>query len=326
MANHSKDVKRAHLGMLIWAVIVGLSFPIVGRLSDGLPPLLLTAIRFVIAALAIWPLVRRAPDRWPSPRGLLLYAVMGLCLAGFFGAMFWAAHRVTALSMATLYVSVPLLSYCMGRSLGVERRAVRMPAALMVGALGALALIWAQTGGQLGSLHFGFGEALYFAGCMASALYPVLSKWGLNKGWLSRRASLRTFWSLAVGALLITALGLVTESPGSLAEMRPSDILILVYLGLISSGLTFWLLQRAMIVLTPGSATAYTYLVPFVSMMLLFIEQPRLIGWRWLPGSVLVALAIAALLRRDSKRQDKPQPLQAASPTRSERNPNTCRR
>jgi drug/metabolite transporter (DMT)-like permease len=56
-------------------------------------------------------------------------------------------------------------------------------------------------------------------------------------------------------------------------------------------------------VLTPGAVTAYSYLVPFVSMLLLFIGQPQHIGWHWLPGSLLVMLAIALLLRRDVTRR-----------------------
>lgn len=106
---------RAHLGMLLWAAFVGLSFPAVGLLSEGLPPLLLTAMRFTVAAVALMPLAWRQSDAWPAAGTLALYGAMGLCLAGFFGTMFWAAHRVSALSMATLFVSVPLLAYCLGR-------------------------------------------------------------------------------------------------------------------------------------------------------------------------------------------------------------------
>ncbi|SDM29088.1 EamA-like transporter family protein [Modicisalibacter muralis] len=308
----TQDMTRAHLGMLVWALIVGLSFPAVGLMSEGLPPLLLTAMRFAIAALAIWPLVRREPGRWPSLPGLALYAFMGLCLAGFFGTMFWAAHRVTALSMATLYVSVPLLAYCLGRGFGVERPAGRMLGTLLLGALGALGLAWAQTGGRLDDLRLGIGEAVYFVGCLASALYPVLSKWGLNQGWLSQRASLRTFWSLLTGGALIGLLGLIWESPHALAGMTLSDVLVLSYLGVFSSGVTFWLLQRATAVLTPGAATAYTYLVPFVSMLLLLIDQPQRVGWHWLPGSLLVVVAIAMLLRRDATRHDDSRRTEAA--------------
>lgn len=300
MSNATQGVTRVHLGMLVWALIVGLSFPVVGLMSEGLPPLLLTALRFAIAALALWLLVRREPDRWPSLPGLVLYALMGLCLAGFFGTMFWAAHRATALSMSALFVSVPLLAYCMGRGLGVEPRAGRLLGILLLGAVGALGLAWAQTGAQLSELQFGIGEAVFFLGCLAAALYPVLSKWGLDRGWLSHRAALRTFWSLVIGGLLISLAGVIWEAPRALAAMTLSDALLLAYLGVFSSGVTFWLLQRATNVLTPGAVTAYTYLVPSVSMLLLFIEQPQHIGWQWLPGSLLVVLAITLLLRRDN--------------------------
>lgn len=300
MSDTTQGAARAHVGMLLWALFVGLSFPAVGLMSEGLPPLLLTAIRFAIAALVLVPLVWNKPNRLPSLPGLALYAFMGLCLAGFFGTMFWAAHLASALSMATLYVSVPLLAYCLGRGLGVERRAWRLLGILVLGAVGALGLAWAETGGQLGELQFGIGEAAFFIGCLASALYPVLSKWGLGRGWLSPRSALRTFWSLLTGGALIGLLGLIWESPQALAAMTLFDVLLLAYLGVFSSGLTFWLQQRATAVLTPGAVTAYSYLVPFVSMLLLFIQQPQRIGWHWLPGSLLVLAAIVMLLRRDA--------------------------
>lgn len=298
-----RDAKRrttlAHLGMLLWALFVGLSFPAVGLMTEGLPPLLLTAIRFSIAALALLPLFWRQPDRWPSLGGLLLYGLMGLSLAGFFGTMFWAAHKISALSMATLFVSVPLLAYCMGRGLGVEQPAGRLVAILAVGAIGAIGLAWAENGGNFTGLEVGRGEGVFFLGCVASALYPVLSKWGLRRGWLASQAVLRTFWSLLIGALLIAAMGLAWERPGALAYMTTRDVALVAYLGVFSSGMTFFLQQRATSVLTPGAVTAYSYLVPFVAMVLLFIEQPQRIGWHWLPGSLLVILAIGLLLKRD---------------------------
>ena len=296
----SKSAMTAHLGMLVWALIVGLSFPVVGMMSEGLPPLLLTAIRFSIAALALLPLVWRSSNRWPSLPGLALYALMGLSLAGFFGTMFWAAHRTSALSMATLYVSVPLLAYFLGRSFGVERRASQLLGILVLGATGALGLAWAEASEQSSELQFGLAEVAFFIGCVASALYPVLSKWGLNQGWLSTSAGLRTFWSLLTGGALVGLLGLIWEDSRLLISLTTTDVLVLLYLGVFSSGMTFWLTQRATAVLTPAAVTAYSYLVPFVSMLLLFIDQFQRIGWHWLPGSLLVVLAITLLLKRDA--------------------------
>ena len=265
-----------------------------------MPPLLLTALRFAIAAAVLWLFVRREPDRWPGLRGGALYVLLGLCQAGFFGTMFWAAHHATALSMAALFVSIPMLAYCLGRPLGVEPRDGRLLAILVLGAVGALALAWAEAGLRTDGLQFGKGEAVFSAGCVATALYPVLSKWGLQRGWLSPRASLRTFWSLVVGGVLIAAAGLLWEAPRALAAMTVTDAWLLAYLGIFSSGVTFWLLQRGTGVLTPGAVTSYTYLAPSVSIVLLFVAQPQQIGWHWLPGVVLVVLAIALLLRRDA--------------------------
>ncbi len=309
LSNVTQGITGAHLGMMLWALIVGLSFPAVGLITEGLPPLLLTAIRFATAALAIWPLIWREPDRWPGLPALALYAFMGLCLAGFFGTMFWAAHQTTALSMATLYVSVPLLAYCLGRAFGVEARATQLLAILGLGAVGALGLAWAEAGNRGGALQFGVGEAAFFLGCIASALYPVLSKWGLARGILSDNAALRTFWSLLAGCVLIAVLGLIFENTHALTAMTAGDALLVAYLGIFSSGVTFWLMQRATSVLTPGAVTAYSYLAPFVSMLLLFMTEPQRIGWHWLPGSLIVLLAIALLLLRDARRRAEHAPL-----------------
>lgn len=282
--------------MLLWAALVGLSFPAVGLMGE-LPPLTLTALRFAIACAGLYLLARRSPDFLPAPPALPLYALMGLCLAGFFSAMFWAAHHTTALSMATLHVTVPLLAFLLGLGLRVERPGWRLPAILALGAAGALGLAVAEAWQEGGRLAFGIGEAVFFAGCLASALYPVLSRWGLARGRLPESAAVRTFWSLGLGGVLIGLAGLALEPVGRLAAMRPLDLALLVYLGLCSSALTFWLMQRATAALTPGEVTAYGYLVPFVSMLLLFAEDPQRLGWEWLPGSVLVVTAIALLLR-----------------------------
>ncbi|HLS69834.1 MAG TPA: DMT family transporter [Kiloniellales bacterium] len=304
MTSIQKETTSAHLGMLLWAVIVGLSFPVVGFITEGLPPLLLTALRFLLAGAAILPMLLRQREALPDLRALSFYGVLGLCLACFFGAMFWAADHSSALSMSVLYISVPLLAYGLGLLLRVETPALALPALLALGALGGLFMAFAEASqdlhkGFLG-LAFGKGEAVFFAGCLGSALYPVLSKWGLLRGWISSSALQRTFWSLIMGTLLIALLGVLLERPSRLLAMQPLDWLLVAYLGVVSSGLTFWLLQRAAAALTPSTATAYTYLTPFVSLLLLLISEPARFTWHWLPGALLVLVATALLMARET--------------------------
>jgi drug/metabolite transporter (DMT)-like permease len=302
-------IASAHLGMLLCAVIVGASFPLVGALSAELPPLLATAARFGVAAMAMLTLAGPVWRGGLPARTALLYAAMGLALAGFFGAMFWAAGHISALSMSAIYLSVPLTAYLLGRTFGVERPAPTLLALLVLGAAGALALASARNDG---GLRLGRSELVFAAGCAAFALYPVLSRWGLNKGWLPRSAAERTLGSLIGGAILIGAAGVVVESPAALRILSTSDWLIVAYLGLVSSGLTFWLTQRATETLTPSVVTAYSYLTPFASLLLLLAREPSLVGWRWVPGSGLIIAAMALLILRDMT-SDKT-PTHAATP------------
>ena len=310
--------RNAHAGLLLSALIIGFSFPAVGMIGEGLPPLTLTAIRFAIAAVAIWPLVRRLPDVWPRARGLAFYGLLGLCLAAFFGTMFWAAHHASAVSLATIYVSVPLIAYLLGRALCVEERSPRLVGILATGATGALALIWAQSSAEVGK--FGIGEAGFLLACIGSASYPVLSKLGLERGWLSEHAELRTFWSLVAGSVLIGLLALIIETPRDIMNMSIRDGALVIYLAVFSSAVTFWLSQRATAALTPGTVTAYSYMTPFVAMLLLFFTEPQQIGWRWLPGSILVITTIALLLRSANRSNTSGRAIDTRSHADKDRN------
>src|SRR5699024_8033867 len=138
------------------------------------------------------------------------------------------------LSMATIFVAVPLLTHLLGRMGGVEQRAARLAGILVLGAVGAFGLAWAGAGGSLAQLQFGAGELVFSVGCASTALYPVLTKWGLQRHLLSPYAVVRTFWSLLVGGVLIGLFGLLVESPAKLAMASPPDVLVVVYLGLFS--------------------------------------------------------------------------------------------
>ncbi|ADD67556.1 protein of unknown function DUF6 transmembrane [Denitrovibrio acetiphilus DSM 12809] len=299
MSDIERKMLFAHLNMFLWALIVGLSFPAVGILTEGLPPMFLTSIRFIVAIFALVPFLFNKKGVIPDLKGFLLYALMALCLAGFFCGMFWSAHKASSIAMSTLYLSVPLIAYIFGRFVMVEKRNLSLLLMLMAGAGGAFWLALADAGGGSDGFHFGIGEFIFFLGCIASALYPVLSKLGINRGWLSGVALVRTFWSLFLGSIIMALAGFIFESPADLLNMNIIDLVLVVYLGIFSSGLTFWLQQSATGVLTPATVTAYSYMIPFVSMFIVFRENPSVIGWEWLPGSVIVLGAVAALLKQD---------------------------
>tara|TARA_R110001599_G_scaffold149429_1_gene333293 strand:- start:347 stop:1267 length:921 start_codon:yes stop_codon:yes gene_type:complete len=293
-----QPLHQAHAGLLLRSLIVGLSFPIVTLLSPGLPLNFVTAIRFLVALIALLPFIpwEEAVFKLSLP-ALGLYWLMGLCLAAFFGTMFWIAPRVSSVSMASLFVCVPLFTFLLSAVFRIERFNFKMLGLLLIGGLGALLLVRVEANSS--EFYLGAEELAYLLGCGGMALYPVLSKWGLQRGWLVKNAAVRSAWGLLAGSISMAALGLILESPKDLGQMNFRDVLVLLYLGVFSSSLTFWLSQRAMLVLNPSEIVAYTYLVPLVSMLFLFVENPTLIGVDQLLGVVLVLFCTASLLNRN---------------------------
>jgi drug/metabolite transporter (DMT)-like permease len=146
---------------------------------------------------------------------------------------------------ASFFVSIPLLAYGLGRSFGVEPQAFDLLSILAIGACGALTLTWAEADGLSGGPQFGIGDGAFLIGCIGSAMYPVITKWGLAKSLISQIAAVRTFWSLVIGSIIFAILGFLLEDPEGLTAMTKLDILILLYLSVFSSAITFWLLQSS---------------------------------------------------------------------------------
>ncbi len=308
----------AHAGMLLRTLIVGLSFPLVAALGNDLPLNLLTALRFFVALLATLPFLPKATGTWhPGVQGYVLYWLMGACLAAFFATQFWVAQSISSVSMASLFVSAPLFTFVIASFFGLERVNFRLLSLLVAGATGALLLVREEA--SAGAFAIGRVETAYLLGCVALALHPVLSNWGLSRGWLTNDAATRSAWSLLTAAVLMTILGLLQESPVDLLRLSGSDLLIVLYLGVFSSGLTFWLSQRAVPVLSPTEIMAYSYLVPVISLALLLINEPSRLSWQWLPGTGLVLYCTCTLLWGNDDKRLRPEtrpPVSACSETR----------
>ena len=258
----------AHLLMLLWVLLVGGSFPLAATLDEGLSPFWLTVVRFLLAAGLMLPWVLRRPDWFPRQwRSWVGYGLLGLCLASFFSTQFMALNLTSALSVASLFVSLPLLTWLLASLAGIERSGWRRLLLLVIGALGALGLVLRGSAGVDG---FGPGEWLFLGGCVGSALYTVASRWLVVRDWLRSDPLLATFWSLVIGALLIVPLALLqgeaVRTLGALWDL--STLGVFLALALFASFLTFWILQRAVQVLLPSSIAAYCYLTPLVSLLL----------------------------------------------------------
>jgi drug/metabolite transporter (DMT)-like permease len=285
---------HAHLGMLLWAVLIAASFFAAAQVNPAIDPVLLTGLRLLFSALLFAPLLWLQGAPAMTLAALRGHALLGLLLALYFGSLFEALRYTSAVNTGTLFTLVPLLTLCFEGFLlpGTQQKHRLLP--MLMAAGGALLLILKGDGPE--ALPAPYPIFVYGIGCLAMALYSPLSQ-RLKAGSLGGRSPVAmTFWNMLFGALFLFAFCLASGGWRSGALLSAHDLLWLGYLALFATLATFWLLHRAIGVIAPATVISYIYL----STLLL-----TLFHWLWLgqsprplelAGAGLVALGMLALV------------------------------
>jgi drug/metabolite transporter (DMT)-like permease len=273
--------------MLVFSALVAGSFSFGTRIANDIDPMALTAARFLIATCLLGGLVIvfRRPDQtaWNAP---WRYAVLGFLFAGYFVLMFWGLRTAPPVSAAAVFTLTPVMSAGFGWIILGQRMTPKIAAALAIGALGALWVIFRADLSAFLAFDLGRGEAIYFVGCVSHALYaPLVTK--LNRG---EPALVFTFGMLVAGFLFLA----VTGAPAILAtawgDLPPRVWWGLAYLAIFASAASFVLLQVAALRLPAAKVMAYTYLTP-----------TWVIGWEIILGAavpsslILIGVALSAV-------------------------------
>ena len=250
---------RGHLAMLLFSALVAGSFSLGGMVANEIAPAAINAARFAIAAAVIGAVVA-ATGRFDR-RALQApwrYLVLGGLFAAYFVAMFEGLKTAPPVAASAVFTLTPVMAAGVGWLLLRQVTTPRMGLALALGAGGALWVIFRADPAALLALEVGRGEAIYFAGCAAHAVYtPMVRK--LNRG---EPAVLFTFGTLLAGGVLLTLYGWSDIRATDWAGLRPLVWVALLYVALFASAATFVLLQYATLRLPSAKVMAYTYLTP----------------------------------------------------------------
>ena len=273
---------------MIYLVIVSLvwafSFGLIGNTLAGLPPAWLGWIRLGLSALVFLPFVRRLP--WKS--ALALFATGAVQ----FGLMYWAyltAFRyLKSHEIALFTVMTPILVAVLGDLFGKQFRPLNfLAASLAVG--GAAVIKWAELESsaplvgfllvQASNLCFAAGQLAYRA-IMARLPQPVPDR-GVF------------FWLHFGGFAVLTPMAL----PLALAEVPPAPAPLqwatLAYLGIVASGVCFFLWNRgARLVSTGRLAVMNNVKIPVAVAVSLFVFREPANFHTLLAGSLLIAVAL----------------------------------
>lgn len=272
----------ATIVMILWAscyplITVGLGFS---------PHLTFAALRAVLAGAVL--LLVAAYFREPIPKGWSTWGWIGLAGLGMTGfgyfGMFHAAEFV-APGLATVVANTqPIFAGVLAFAFLGERLAWRGWIGMLIGFAGVLIIVGPQILAEDGrSTSIG-------------VLYVLLAALGVAAGNLAIKkladcveAAMAMGLQLLVGAVPLSVIALLTEEPGDI-DWSTSFVVSLLGLALPGTALAFWLWQSTLRALPLSKANVFSYLVPFLGIMIgaAFFAEP-------LNLTVIIGLGFAVL-------------------------------
>ncbi|MGK4443401.1 DMT family transporter [Yersinia enterocolitica] len=280
--------------MLGFTALLGGSFIASATISTTLPPMVITWMRYAIASLLfiVLMVVQRRLKR-PTYRDLGRYTLISLPPLLYFACMIISLQTTSALNSSALYTTVPLMSLIMSMVLIKAKSTWPVLIALLMGILGALLIIFKGDLSQVLQLSLIPSDYLFLFGCLGMALNPIVVK-KLHRG---EQALVLTGWSLICATVLLTAF-VAFQLPE--IEWRHISIITwsgILYLATFATALSFFLFQKACVVLSPAKVSGYVYLIP-LSVIATNMLLGQVIQWSEIAsGAILVIIAMVILVK-----------------------------
>lgn len=253
------DALRGHGAMLLFSILVAGSFSLGALASPFIAPELVTVFRFAIAAVLLGILCAiRGDFKTVWFVAIWRYILLGGVFATYFVLMFAGLKTATPVSAAAVFTLTPILtafaSYILLRQITTKRIA----GGLLIGALGALWVIFRADWVAFRIFEVGKGEIIYFWGCIAHAVYIPLVRL-LNRG---ESAVLFSFGTTLGGTLVLLAWSWSAIWTTDYAALPNIVWLTILYVSIFATAVTFVLGQFASLRLPGAKVMAYTYLIP----------------------------------------------------------------
>lgn len=292
------EAVKGHAALLAFSACISGSFSLGAMAANAIDPVALTAMRFLLAALLMGALAALGPGlRRSHARAPWRYLLLGGLMAAYFVLMFEGLKTAPAVAAGAVFTLTPAMTALFGYLVLAQVTTRRMALALAIGAAGALWVIFRGSLEALLAFHVERGEAIYFAGCIAHALFTPLMR-RLNRG---EPAVVMTAGFLAGGAILLLLWGWRAIAATDWAGLPPIVWITLAYITVMASALSFFLLQYAAMRLPAAKVMAYSYLIPsWVILWEIALGRgaPPLAA---LPGVGLTLLALALLLKDEER-------------------------
>ena len=276
-----------HLAMLTFSMLVAGSFVLGAMAANDIAPSVLNLVRFWLATVIVGA-IALATSGIPrsAARAPWRYLVLAFFFVTYFVLMFEGLKTAAPVSAGAVFTLTPILSAGFGYILLRQVMTARIALALLIGAIGAVWVIFRADLAALLRFEIGRGEAIYFIGCVCHAFYAPLVR-RLNRG---EPVTVFTFGVLLAGSVLLTLFAGNAALATDWANMPMIVWITILYTAVFASAASFLLLQFAVMRIPASKVMAYTYLVP--SWIILW---ELALGGMAPPGLVLVGVGLTIL-------------------------------
>ena len=278
--------------MLLFSLCVSVSYILGAMVANDIEPGAITAARFLIGAIIMGALLfiskNLKREDFKKPWRFL---ILGLSIVIYFVLMFEALKTASSLSLAVVFTLTPFIALFFEYFL---KKKVTLKAFLAI-SLGAMGAIWIIFEGNLQNLitfRIGYGELLFFWGCVGHALYAILIPI-LNKG---ENAASQTLGTLSAGVLLLILIFTNDIVETKWLSLSPLAWITIIYLATIATAFTFFLIQFAAKRISASKVMAYTYAVPFWVALGEIIINSSFPDTNIIFGGVIIAFALLMLI------------------------------
>lgn len=260
---------RGHAAMLLFVSLIAASFSIGERAVAHITPGAITAARFLFATLVLGVVayaLATAKERHNliRPKSFWRFTLLGALMGCFFITMFEALEITDPVSTGAVYTLMPLLTALFSYFANGQITKHISLISLLVAGCGS---IWVIFNGNLNALlafDFGRGEAIFFLGVAAHALYAALVP-RFNRG---ESVQAFTLWSVAGAFFCVALYGAGDVVNTAWLELPAMVWAAIFYLSTFTTAVTFYLLQFAVMRIPAATATGYVYLTPTLIILL----------------------------------------------------------
>lgn len=287
---------------LIVCVIWGTTYLAIRVAVETIPPLLLTAMRFVTAGAVMFAIARARGERLPGGRSAVgNLVVVGFLMVGVGNlAVVWAEQWVpsglAALFVATAPFWMALLE--LFRTSG-ERVDARGAVGMLVGFAGVAMLVTPKGAGGAYDMHFIAGALVMQLGSLGWQLGSVRGKYYLKDVPLLTSASLQMLF----GGVIVGVVALIIGEPARL-RFTPRTFAALAYLTIFGSIIAYSAYVYALAHMPTSQSSLYAYVNPVVAVILGWLILHEELTWVSIVAMCVILIGVAMVQTAGRRRRN----------------------